>query len=41
VYYVDTTGWLASSDFTDGTHPTDAGHQKIADHLAPIIAAKL
>jgi lysophospholipase L1-like esterase len=41
VYYVDTTGWLTSADFTDGTHPTDAGHAKIADRLAPIIAAKI
>jgi lysophospholipase L1-like esterase len=41
VYYVDTTGWLTSADFTDGTHPTDAGHVKITDRLAPIIAAKI
>jgi lysophospholipase L1-like esterase len=41
VYYVDTTGWLTSTDFTDGTHPTDAGHVKVADKLAPLISAKL
>jgi lysophospholipase L1-like esterase len=41
VYYVDTTGWLTSADFTDGTHPTDAGHVKITDRLTPIIAAKI
>jgi len=41
VYFVDTTGWLVSADFTDGTHPTDAGHRKVADHLVPIIAARL
>jgi lysophospholipase L1-like esterase len=32
---------LTSADFTDGTHPTDAGHRKITDRLAPIIAAKI
>jgi lysophospholipase L1-like esterase len=41
VYYVDTTGWLVSADFTDGTHPTDAGHRKITDRLAPLISARL
>jgi len=41
VFYVPTEGWLTSADFTDGTHPTDAGHRKIADRLAPIIAAKI
>lgn len=41
VYYVDTTGWLSASDFVDGTHPTAQGHTIIADHLAPIIAARI
>jgi lysophospholipase L1-like esterase len=41
VYYVDTTGWLTSSDYVDGTHPTAQGHTIIANHLAPIIAAKI
>jgi lysophospholipase L1-like esterase len=41
VYYVASTGWLTSADFTDGTHPTDAGHRKIADRLAPIVSARL
>lgn len=41
VHYVDTTGWLSSSDFVDGTHPSAAGHTKIADRLAPIIAARI
>jgi lysophospholipase L1-like esterase len=41
VYYVSTAGWLTSSDFTDGVHPTDAGHQIIANHLAPIVSARL
>jgi len=41
VTYVDTSGWLTASDYADGTHPTAAGHTKIANHLAPIIAAGL
>jgi lysophospholipase L1-like esterase len=41
VFYVPTEGWLTTADYTDGTHPTDAGHRKVADKLAPIIAAKL
>ncbi len=41
VYYVNTTGWLTSSDYVDGTHPTAQGHTIIANHLAPIIAAKI
>lgn len=41
VYYVDTTGWLSSADYSDGTHPTPQGHTIVADHLAPIISAKL
>ena len=41
VYYVDTTGWLSSSDFVDGVHPSAAGHTIIANHLAPIIAARI
>ena len=41
VYYVDTTGWLTSSDYVDGTHPTAQGHTIIANHLAPIIATKI
>jgi lysophospholipase L1-like esterase len=41
VFYVPTEGWLVSADYTDGTHPTDAGHVKVADKLTPIIAAKL
>lgn len=41
VYYVNTEGWLASTDFSDGTHPNDGGHRKIVTHLGPIIAAKI
>jgi lysophospholipase L1-like esterase len=37
VVYVDTTGWLSSADFADGLHPTEAGHRKAADLLAPIL----
>jgi hypothetical protein len=39
--YVDTTGWLSSSDTNDGTHPSDAGHVKIANLLGPILGAYL
>jgi lysophospholipase L1-like esterase len=41
VYYVNTEGWLASTDFSDGTHPNDGGHRKVAARLGPIIAAKI
>lgn len=41
VVYVDTTGWLTATDYTDGLHPTYAGHLKIAHRLAPIIAGRL
>ncbi len=42
VQYVDTTGWLSASDFnSDGLHPSDAGHVKVANKLAPILSAYL
>jgi hypothetical protein len=41
IQYVDTTGWLSFSDTNDGTHPSDAGHAKIARLLGPIIGAYL
>jgi lysophospholipase L1-like esterase len=41
VYYVNTEGWLASTDYSDGTHPNDGGHQKVAARLGPIIAARI
>jgi lysophospholipase L1-like esterase len=41
IKYVDTTGWLNFSDTNDGTHPSDAGHVKIANKLGPIIEAYL
>ncbi len=42
VRYVDTEGWInPSTDTADGTHPTDAGHRKIAARLAPIIQSAL
>jgi len=38
LHYVDTTGWLQSpTDFTDGLHPTDAGHVKVTNRLLPIL----
>jgi lysophospholipase L1-like esterase len=42
VFFVDTTGWIVeATDTVDNVHPNDAGHQKIAARLAPIIAAKI
>ncbi|MGZ3145754.1 GDSL-type esterase/lipase family protein [Lentzea chajnantorensis] len=41
VWFVDTTGWIVeATDTTDNVHPNDQGHRKIADRLAPIVAAK-
>jgi lysophospholipase L1-like esterase len=41
VHYVDTTGWLDTSsgspDFTDGVHPSDAGHVKVTNRLLPVL----
>lgn len=42
VFYINTEGWITeATDTVDNTHPNDAGHRKIADRLAPIIAAKI
>jgi len=43
VYFVNTEGWLTVNvDYADGDgHPNDAGHVKVAQHLAPIIAPKI
>lgn len=41
IQYIDTTGWVSFSDTNDGTHPSDAGHAKIASLLGPIIGAYL
>ena len=38
IHYINTTGWLQSSDLeTDGIHPTDNGHIKLAGLLRPFI----
>jgi lysophospholipase L1-like esterase len=38
VHFVDTSGWVdPATDTSDNVHPTDAGHQKIANLLTPII----
>ncbi|MEP7284217.1 MAG: GDSL-type esterase/lipase family protein [Chloroflexota bacterium] len=37
VIYVDTLGWLSSSDFNDGVHPNARGHARAASHLASVI----
>jgi lysophospholipase L1-like esterase len=33
IYYIDTAGWTAPADFTDGVHPNQAGSIKIRDLL--------
>ncbi|MEP6654812.1 MAG: GDSL-type esterase/lipase family protein, partial [Myxococcales bacterium] len=38
VYYVDTTGWLGTGDFTDGLHPNAVGSGKAATALAAAIS---
>lgn len=38
IVYVDTTKWLSASDFTDGVHPTVAGHLKAAKKLIRVIS---
>ena len=37
VHFMNTTGWLNPADFVDGTHPTEAGHRKVAQRLAPLL----
>lgn len=39
VYYLDTDGWTAPADFTDGLHPNQAGSVKIADKLTTALQA--
>ncbi|RDI19367.1 SGNH/GDSL hydrolase family protein [Lentzea flaviverrucosa] len=42
VVFVGTEGWIdAATDTVDGVHPNDVGHRKIADRLAPVIAARV
>jgi lysophospholipase L1-like esterase len=42
VYFVNTDGWITeATDTVDNVHPNDQGHRKIADRLAPILAAKI
>jgi lysophospholipase L1-like esterase len=38
VFYVDTTGWLAAADFTDGVHPNSQGSVKAAQALSAALA---
>ncbi|RYD93092.1 MAG: hypothetical protein EOP54_19745, partial [Sphingobacteriales bacterium] len=37
LHYIDTEGWLGAGDYPDGIHPSETGHQKIADKLKPIL----
>ncbi len=39
IEYVDTTGWLSNSDFTDGVHPNEQGSQRAANELASALTA--
>ena len=39
VVYIDTTGWTAPADFSDGLHPNVTGSEKIRDRLVPILQA--
>ncbi|GIJ73032.1 GDSL-type esterase/lipase family protein [Virgisporangium ochraceum] len=41
VHFVDTTGWIGTADLVDSVHPNDAGHAKIAQRLAPVLAQHL
>ncbi|GGG52712.1 SGNH/GDSL hydrolase family protein [Paenibacillus radicis (ex Gao et al. 2016)] len=38
LHYIDTTGWITAADTVDGTHPSDAGHVKIAEKLATLLS---
>jgi lysophospholipase L1-like esterase len=37
IFYLDTTGWIGSSDTTDGTHPNQQGSQKAVTALTAAI----
>jgi lysophospholipase L1-like esterase len=37
IVYVDTTGWLDESDYTDGAHPNAAGSRKAATKLVEVL----
>lgn len=37
INFVDTSGWLEKDDFVDHIHPNQAGHDKVAQRLAPLI----
>jgi len=41
IWFVDTTGWLSGSDFTDGTHPNTQGSAKATQLLVPVLRQRL
>jgi lysophospholipase L1-like esterase len=41
VIYIETTNWVTTADYTDGLHPSVAGHIKIANLLKPILSPYL
>jgi lysophospholipase L1-like esterase len=40
IVYVDTSGWLTATGYTDGLHPTYTGHLQVARRLSALIAAR-
>lgn len=41
IHFIDTTGWLESTNFIDGVHPSESGNIKLAEHLTPLLAPLL
>lgn len=41
LHYIDTNGWLTTTDYTDGLHPSVSGNIKAANLLKPILAPYL
>jgi lysophospholipase L1-like esterase len=41
VIYIDTSNWLTTTDYTDGLHPSVAGHIKVSNLLKPILSPYL
>ncbi|HEY6079551.1 MAG TPA: GDSL-type esterase/lipase family protein, partial [Polyangiaceae bacterium] len=39
VFYIDTGGWTAPADFTDGVHPNVSGSVKISEKLVTALQA--
>lgn len=37
VHFINTQGWLSGGDYSDGLHPNENGHKKVANNLIPIL----